>query len=193
MTMQVFEPQTISRINDSQYLYDFGQNASGIIKIKVTGKKGQEVRFIPGELIDDDSLVTQQATGDPYLFYLYPEGRRGRDLDAQVYILRIQVCATAGAVPAGFMPNPRESAGDIRTELLHTRNSSPSAGTFRCSNELFNSIYNLIDWSIKSNLASVATDCPHREKLGWLEQTHLMGNSIKFVYDIHNLYDKVIR
>ncbi len=38
----------------------------------------------------------------------------------------------------------------------------------------------------------MATDCPHREKLGWLEQTHLMGNSIKFIYDIHNLYDKVI-
>jgi hypothetical protein len=38
----------------------------------------------------------------------------------------------------------------------------------------------------------VATDCPHREKLGWLEQTHLMGNSIKFIYDIHNLYNKII-
>ena len=41
-------------------------------------------------------------------------------------------------------------------------------------------------------MASVATDCPHREKLGWLEQTHLMGNSIKFIYDIHNFYDKII-
>jgi hypothetical protein len=59
-------------------------------------------------------------------------------------------------------------------------------------NKLFNSIYELIKWSIKSNLASVATDCPHREKLGWLEQTHLMGNSIKFNYDIHNLYNKII-
>jgi hypothetical protein len=77
-------------------------------------------------------------------------------------------------------------------KLLHTRNSSPAAGSFRCSNEHFNSVYNLIDWAIRSNLASVATDCPHREKLGWLEQTHLMGNSIKYVYNIHNLYKKVI-
>jgi hypothetical protein len=77
-------------------------------------------------------------------------------------------------------------------QMLHTRNSSPVAGSFKCSNELFNSIYELINWSIKSNLASVATDCPHREKLGWLEQTHLMGNSIKYVYDIHNLFNKII-
>ena len=38
----------------------------------------------------------------------------------------------------------------------------------------------------------MVTDCPHREKLGWLEQTHLMGNSIRYIYDIHNLYNKVI-
>src|SRR5690606_36606350 len=44
----------------------------------------------------------------------------------------------------------------------------------------------------KSNLASVATDCPHREKLGWLEQTHLIGNSIQYNYDIYHLYQKII-
>jgi hypothetical protein len=96
-----------------------------------------------------------------------------------------------GAVPAGY-PNPENLPVISEIQLLHTRNSSPVTGTFKCSNELFNSIYDLINWSIKSNLASVATDCPHREKLGWLEQTHLMGNSIKFIYDIHNLYDKII-
>ena len=96
-----------------------------------------------------------------------------------------------GAVPANN-PNPDNLPVIQNIEFLHTRNSSPEVGRFRCSNELFNSIYNLINWSVKSNLASVATDCPHREKLGWLEQTHLMGNSIKFIFDIHNLYDKVI-
>ncbi len=96
-----------------------------------------------------------------------------------------------GAVPKD-RPNPESLPQITGIELLHTRNSSPPAGSFRCSDELFNRIYELINWSVKSNLASVATDCPHREKLGWLEQTHLMGNSIKFLYDIHNLYDKMI-
>jgi alpha-L-rhamnosidase len=36
------------------------------------------------------------------------------------------------------------------------------------------------------------TDCPHREKLGWLEQTHLMGASIQYNFDIHNLYSKLV-
>jgi len=94
-------------------------------------------------------------------------------------------------VPEG-KPNPDNLPVIVRLKMLHTRNSSPAVGSFKCSSELFNSIYNLIGWAIRSNLASVATDCPHREKLGWLEQTHLMGNSIKYVYDIHNLYNKMI-
>jgi alpha-L-rhamnosidase len=177
--------------NDSICTWDFGQNASGIIKIKVTGKRGQQVRFKPGELIDDDSLVTQQATGDPFYFTYILKGEEDEIWMPRFTYYGFRYVATTGAIPAGFS-NPRNLPVISDIELLHTRNSSPSAGTFRCSDELFNSIYNLIGWSIKSNLASVATDCPHREKLGWLEQTHLMGNSIKFVFDIHNLYDKVI-
>ena len=69
---EVINAKKIYLRNDSIYIYDFGQNASGIIKIKISGKRGQEVRFTPGELLGDDSLVTQQATGDPMLFYLYP-------------------------------------------------------------------------------------------------------------------------
>jgi alpha-L-rhamnosidase len=176
---------------DSMYVYDFGQNASGIIKIKIRGEKGQEVRFTPGELLGEDSLVTQEATGGPYYFSYILKGR-----DEEIWMPRFtyygfRYVQANGAIPERY-PNPRNLPVIEDIQFLHTRNSSPQVGSFRCSNELFNSIYELIKWSIKSNLASVATDCPHREKLGWLEQTHLMGNSIKFNYDIHNLYNKII-
>ena len=64
---------------------------------------------------------------------------------------------------------------------------------FTCSNDLFNKTNTLIDWAIKSNTVSVFTDCPHREKLGWLEQTHLMGASVQYNYDIASLCKKVIK
>ena len=178
-------------IQDSIWIYDFEQNASGIIKIRINGTKGQIVRFTPGELIDNDSLVTQKASGGPFYFTYILKG-----VNEEIWIPRFtyygfRYVQVNGALPAGH-PNPGKLPVLEDIQLLHTRNSSPETGTFKCSNELFNSIYELINWSIKSNLASVATDCPHREKLGWLEQTHLMGNSIKYIYDIHNLYDKII-
>jgi alpha-L-rhamnosidase len=188
---EIIDHKRISMKKDSIYIYDFEQNASGIIKIKVTGKKGQEIRFTPGELLGEDSLVTQQATGDPCYFTYILKGDKEEIWMPRFSYYGFRYVQVNGAVPAGY-PDPKNLPVISDIQFLHTRNSSPEAGSFKCSNELFISIYKLINWSIKSNMASVATDCPHREKLGWLEQTHLMGNSIKFNYDIHNLYDKVI-
>ena len=58
---------------------------------------------------------------------------------------------------------------------------------------IHNRIFTLIDWAIKSNLQSIVTDCPHREKLGWLEQDYLMGASIHYNFDIDHLYRKVVK
>jgi alpha-L-rhamnosidase len=188
---EVINHKKISRKTDSISVYDFEQNASGIIKITIKGEKGQEVRFTPGELLGEDSLVTQKATGEPSCFTYTLKGENEEIWMPRFTYYGFRYVQTSGAVPADY-PNPGKLPVISEILLLHTRNSSPEAGSFKCSNELFNSIYDLINWSIKSNLASVATDCPHREKLGWLEQAHLMGNSIKFIYNIHNLYDKVI-
>ena len=42
-------------------------------------------------------------------------------------------------------------------------------------------------------MQAVMTDCPHREKLGWLEQDHLCGPSLLFNYDMTRLVPKIIR
>jgi hypothetical protein len=188
---EVIKCKRIFAKKDTIYTCDFGQNASGIIKFRVKGNTGQSIRITPGELLDEDSLVTQKATGEPCQFNYTLKGKDVESWMPRFTYYGFRYARISGAVPEDA-PNPAGLPVISDIELLHTRNSSPSTGTFRCSNELFNSIYTLINWSIKSNLASVPTDCPHREKLGWLEQTHLMGNSIKFNYDIHNLYCKVI-
>ena len=41
-------------------------------------------------------------------------------------------------------------------------------------------------------MASVFTDCPHREKLGWLEELHLMGSSVNANYQIYPLLLKAM-
>jgi alpha-L-rhamnosidase len=188
---EVIKCKRIFPEKDTIFICDFGQNASGIIRFTVKGKTDQKVRITPGELLDEDSLVTQKATGDPYYFTYVLKGRDEETWMPRFTYYGFRYARISGAVPAG-LPDRAGLPVISDIELLHTRNSSPTVGTFKCSNELFNSIYTLISWSIKSNLASVATDCPHREKLGWLEQTHLMGNSIKFIYDIHSLYNKII-
>jgi hypothetical protein len=70
--------------------------------------------------------------------------------------------------------------------------ASAPAGGFECSNELFNRIHNLIVWAQRSNLMSLLTDCPHRERLGWLEQDHLNGPALRYEYDLAQLFSKTM-
>ena len=173
------------------YLYDFKQNASGIVKLKVTGKKGQIVRLHPAERLMNNGLMNQNTSGTPVWFQYTLKGEGEEIWVPKFTYYGFRYVQVEGAVPVGY-PNPENLPVITGLQSLHTRNSSPKVGEFQCSNELFNRTCELIDWSIKSNLASVTTDCPHREKLGWLEQTHLMGNSIKYEYDIYNLYSKIV-
>ncbi len=96
-----------------------------------------------------------------------------------------------GAVPAGE-DNPDKRPVLLSLDGLHVSNCAAEAGTFACSNPMYNKIHNLIDWAIRSNMQSVLTDCPHREKLGWQEQSHLMQYSLLYRYDLSSLYEKIL-
>jgi hypothetical protein len=70
------------------------------------------------------------------------------------------------------------------------RSTSAVVGEFSCSNDLFNRIHTLIRWAQRANMVSVLTDCPHRERLGWLEQYHLNGPSLRYEFDLAQLFTK---
>jgi alpha-L-rhamnosidase len=60
---------------------------------------------------------------------------------------------------------------NFRGEVMHT--DVPSAGEFKCSNELVNKIWMASRWAYLSNLMSIPTDCPTREKNGWTGDAQL--------------------
>lgn len=61
------------------------------------------------------------------------------------------------------------------------------------SSDLLNNIHKMIDRSIQGNMHSVLTDCPHREKYGWLEQDHLVFEPLALGYDFQAYGDDLIR
>ena len=66
--MDSFAVKKTNRLLNGDYLFDLGQNASGIPFIKLKGKKGDTVRIIPAELINEDGSVNQKASGKPFYF-----------------------------------------------------------------------------------------------------------------------------
>ncbi len=177
--------------NPGQYLIDFGQNCSGIIELKVSGKKGSVIKFTPGELITKDNQINQKASGGPYFYTYTLKGDGVETWRPRFTYYGFRYLMVEGAAPSSEKVSDKPQFSDLK--MLHTCNSAEKNGEFKSSNELFNQIYTLIDWAIRSNTQSVITDCPHREKLGWLEQTYLMGASMFYNYDYYSIYRKAIR
>ncbi|MEN8249304.1 MAG: family 78 glycoside hydrolase catalytic domain [Bacteroidota bacterium] len=186
--MQEFNTQDIFQSKTNRTIYDFGQNASGIILIKVKGNKGTKIIIRPDEILDEGKNITQNSSGKPYEFNYILKGE-----GIEVWQPKFTYYGFRYA-DVEIVESADESAHTeiLEMKMLHTRNSSPTVGSFQCSDTFFNKIFELINWSIKSNMASVATDCPHREKLGWLEQAYLIGPSMHYNYDIQNFYNKIV-
>ncbi|MBI4906154.1 MAG: family 78 glycoside hydrolase catalytic domain, partial [Acidobacteria bacterium] len=64
------------------------------------------------------------------------------------------------------------------------RGANEVAGTFTSSNTLFNEIHAIIRRAIESNMFSIFTDCPDREKLGWLGDMIGIFGSITRNFDV---------
>ena len=168
----------MTQVGDS--LYDMGQNCSGIVRIRVKGRKGQSISLRPAELLRNGH-VFQRLTPDYEWRYTLRGDKDGETWQPQFTyngFRYVEVKADEGA-------ELLEMTG------LHTTTDASETGSFDCSDTLFNRIHTLIDWAIRSNLVSITTDCPTREKLGWQEQNHLMAYSMMYRYDMRALMNKI--
>ena len=178
----------IQRLGDGEYEIDCGTNLSARPVIKVTGSAGSRVVITVAEKRGQPWTANG---GHIYTCTLKGAGEevfRPRFTYFSFRYLYISGVDRAGDV-AGAAQRPLllEAGSEFLTS------SATAVGGFECSNALFNDINAMIDRSVRSNLQSVLTDCPHREKLGWLEVAHLMGPSIFYHRDVCRLYQKISR
>lgn len=179
-TQAELEGRMIRELPGGRRLYDFGRNYAGMVRIRVKGEKEQTVKITPGELLCGDGSINQEFTGGPhyYVYTLAGEGGESWTPRFTYYGQRYAVIETSAQILS-------VSGREIYA-------SCPQTGYFRCSNEMYNQIHGLIVGAVRSNMQSVFTDCPHREKLGWLEETHLIGPGILYNFDAKKLFEKIL-
>ena len=164
--------QVMKQQGDTLLVLDMGQNLSGYPEITVEGKAGQRLKLTPGETLNDEGLVNQKQTGRPHYYVYTLKGGQTESWHPRFAYYGYRYLQVEGDV-------------DVlkKVESCFVYNSAPRTGYFECSNQLVNDTHRLIDRAIRSNWQAVWTDCPHREKLGWLEQDWLNGEALVYNYD----------
>ena len=191
--MEEFPVVSIRKTRHGKWLYDMGQNFSGTVQLEVRGKRGQSVQLNTTELFnfECDSITECGGYRGEYRLTYTLRGDEVETWRPQFTYFGQRYVLVSNAVPAGE-ENPEGLPEIVTLRGLHTRNATRMAGTFHCSNNLLNKTEELIAWGIKGNMVSYFTDCPHREKLPWIEQLHLMFGSLQSKFDVYTLYDKML-
>lgn len=157
------------------YVADLGINIAGWQQLRLTAPAGTTVTMRPSEILNPDGTVNQSTTGSP-IFDRYTTAGTGEEVWHPEFSYHGFRYVQLEGLPA--RPAPDTVSG------LVLRAANAAAGTFTSSNNVINGVHRIIDRAIQSNMYSVLTDCPHREKLGWLEETHLVLPSVMRNYDV---------
>ena len=184
---------TKREIHPSAFVADMGQNLAGFPEITVSGKRGQKMTLIVAEKLTRQGACDQRQTGRQH-YYEYTLKGDGTDETWHPHFsyYGFRYIQVEGAVLEG-QPNPDGLPVLKRLNSCFIYNSAEEVSSFECSNPLFTDTHRLIERAERSNMQGVLTDCPHREKLGWLEQDHLCGPSLLYNYDMTRYAPKVIR
>ena len=182
-------PVSVKEPSPGVFLYSFRQNVAAQLRVELEGSKpGDRVRFRCGEHKNDkDRLFGGYIVGCDAV-------TAGRPLKHQwvSFYLGMQFVEVTGAVPKGHA-NPQHLPVIRRLELVPVRAALPQVGTFHCSSDLYNRTHDLVDAAVRANMSWVMTDCPHREKLGWLECSYLLAPTFLYRYDGRAWFRKIAR
>jgi hypothetical protein len=188
---EIHKPVSSRTLTNGDVIFDLGQNAAHIPKISVTGPAGSRVRIIPSELVSNKGSADQGSMGvrGNALWCDFTKATDGAETWSPKFFyvgcryLEVKCYPAKGGTR---LPRVKSIEGVV------VQSSSEPVGEFECSNTLFNRIYNLVRWAQRANMMSVMTDCPQREKRGWLEQDHLNGPALRYDFNLAQLFTKTL-
>lgn len=165
------------------HVFDLGQNFSGWVRLKISGRSGDKVTMRFGEMLNPDGSVfmdnlrSARAT-DTYI--LKGDGEEIWEPHFTFHGFRY--------VEVEGLPN-KPPADTITGVVIHT--DAPMTSSFECSDPMLNRLHQNILWGQRSNYLEVPTDCPQRdERLGWTGDTQVFIRSGTYHQDVAAFFTK---
>ena len=195
------KPAAITEPSPGVHVIDMGQNFAGWARLTFDVPAGTEIRMRYGELLRPDGTLNPMTSvcGQIKRKETPPDGSPAVAWQADTYIAR-------GGGPETYTPlftfhafryveitglPSRPSLDQI--EGLRMNSDVEPAGTFSCSNDLFNRIQTMCQWTFLSNLFGVQSDCPHRERFGYGGDLVSTSDAFMLNYNMANFYAKATR
>lgn len=180
-------PVSRVEVHPKVYVFDFGQNFSGWVRIRMQGNAGQRITMRFAENCRADGALDPESCGgdgqiqaDTYM--MKGQGREQYEPRFVWHGFRYVEISGYPGVP---------DLTDLEGVVVHA--SVEPSGQFTCSEPLLNQVQDAYRWSQLTNLhGGVPSDCPHRERLGYTGDGHVSAEAAIYNYDMAAFYAKWI-
>ena len=162
-------PVSVTNPAPGTWVFDLGQNITGWPRLNLRHvPAGTTVRMAPAESLNPDGTVNQASLmggggsrgADLFNTYTAHGAPGGESWQPSFNYFGMQWVQVTG-LPEGYTPS-RDLITGVRLQA-----DVPVAGEFHSSNPRLNRIHTMARYSFASNMMSVFTDCPGREKLSY--------------------------
>jgi alpha-L-rhamnosidase len=185
--MEEIKPLGITSPTNGVHIFNLGQNFAGVVRLKVKGPAGTQIRLRYGEMLHPDGrLMTEnlrkaRATDHHTL--------RG-DPQGEVYEPRFTFHGFQYVELTGFPGQP--DLETITGIVLHS--DTPLASGFECSDPVVNRLFKNVVWTQRANFVDLPTDCPQRdERFGWTGDAQAYVGTATYNADVAAFYTKWLR
>jgi alpha-L-rhamnosidase len=185
--IEEMSPKVVKQHKPGVFIFDLGQNISGVVRLKVKGEAGRKITLRYAEMLHQDgSLSTENLrcarAVDTYILKGDPAGESWTPEFTYHGFQFVEV--------TGFPTEPGLDA--ITGIVIHS--DTPYHGSFECSDPMLNKLYQNMVWTQRGNFFEMPTDCPQRdERMGWTGDAQIYVRAATYNSDIASFYTKWLR
>ncbi len=165
---EIYSPTRVIQTADNRFVFDIGQNISGYIRLTASGKAGQEITVRYAELLTEEN--TRELN---HMFKFYPES----DIQTDRFICSGKPFTWSPMFTYhGFRYIELEgiaSPDEVDVKAVFVHQDVKRRTTFDCSDPTLNALFHAGQISSLSNMFYLISDCPTREKMGWMNDIHM--------------------
>lgn len=169
--------QTLRR-SDDELIYDFGQNISGVVEIKIPEHFCGKIELQFAEILVNGNFYTEnlREAKSTDIFIV----NSGGTYSAEFTYHGFRYVKIVGAI----LPAEAVTAIVRHTDMRRT-------GWIEADNDCFDRLMKNIVWGLRGNFVDIPTDCPQRdERLGWTGDVNAFCRTASFFYDIRGIMRK---
>jgi alpha-L-rhamnosidase len=174
---RVVAAKSVSEPRLGVFVFDMGQNLTGVERLRVAGAAGTVVRLRFAEVLNPDGTVYTENLRSAKATDSFTLSGKG----TEEFVPQFTFHGFRYVEMTGVAAKPALDA--VSALVLHT--AAPFTAQLTTGSAMVNKLWSNILWGQRSNFVGVPTDCPQRdERLGWMADAQVFWRTASYNMDL---------